>query len=113
MRESTLTLLQYISALILMVVAGLHLFANNAPHIGPLIHDNPLYPAMMVIFLTALLYHLLNGIRSILVEIIPGKYAAKSISWCLLLIGIAAYIYGLNTLSELFPKAIPHILPAP
>ncbi len=113
MRESTLTFLQYISALILIVVASLHLLANNAPHIGPLIHDSPMYPTMMVIFLTALLYHLLNGLRSILIEIIPGKYAAKSISWCLLLIGIAAYIYGLNTLSDLFPKVIPHILPAP
>lgn len=99
MRESTKMLLHYITALIIIVTGLIHLLANNDPNIGKLITANAyLYLGNMAIFLAALLYHTFNGIRVILIELVPDKCWTKLIGWAILLIGIATYIVGFQVL---------------
>jgi hypothetical protein len=45
---------------------------------------------------------MLNGVRAILIELIPGRCAAKAITWIIFLVGIALYIYGLQVFLNLF-----------
>ncbi len=99
MRESTKMLLHYITALIIIVTGLIHLLANNDPNVGKFITSNTyLYLSNMAIFLAALLYHAFNGIRVILIELVPDKCWTKLIGWAFLLIGVATYIVGFQVL---------------
>jgi len=102
MKESVKTFLQYVTGIAIGATGAFHLIANNLPGIGEAIHESPIYPVNLAIFLAALLYHGLNGVRSILVELIPGPCAGKAITWILAIIGVAAYVYGVQVLLNLF-----------
>lgn len=102
MKESVKVFLQHLSGTVIIVTGIFHLIANNLPDIGEAIHESPLYPVNLMIFLTALLYHGLNGARSVLIELIPGPCAAKAITWILVIIGVATYIYGVQVILSLF-----------
>lgn len=102
MRESQRMFLHYLTGVLIAVTGVLHLIANNLPGIGSMIHDSPIYPVNLAILLAALLYHMLNGARVILMELIPGWCATRAITWIMLIIGIAAYIYGIQVLLGLF-----------
>ncbi|MGB9631114.1 MAG: hypothetical protein ACP5KE_02000 [Candidatus Methanodesulfokora sp.] len=88
MKESNLMILHYATALILIVTGSIHLMANNIPDIG--IHG-PLYLANMLIFVSALMYHAMNGVRVILIELVPTR--SRAISYIILVIGVIAYLY--------------------
>ncbi len=94
--------LHYISGIIILVTGFIHLIANNLPDIGTIIHESALYPVNLIMLLSALTYHMLNGVRVILIELIPGRCAAKAITWIMFLVGIALYIYGLQVFLNLF-----------
>jgi len=99
MRESTVMFLHYITAILIAVTGLIHLLANNEPTIGPLIKENPVvYMGNMAIFLAALLYHAFNGVRVILIELVPDPCWTKWISWAVVIIGIATYVVGLQVL---------------
>jgi len=102
LKESKRMFLHYVSGLIILVTGFIHLVANNLPGIGTAIHESILYPLNLIILLSALLYHMLNGVRAILIELIPGRCAAKAIIWIIFLVGIALYIYGLQVFLNLF-----------
>lgn len=102
MRESKRMFIHYISGLIILVTGFIHIIANNLPSIGTTIHESILYPVNLIILLSALLYHMLNGVRAILMELIPGKCAAKAITWIIFLVGIALYVYSLQVFLNLF-----------
>jgi len=94
--------IHYISGLIILITGFIHLIANNLPSIGTIVHESIFYPVNLIILLSALLYHMLNGVRAILIEVIPGKCAAKAITWIMFLVGITLYIYGLQVFLNLF-----------
>jgi succinate dehydrogenase hydrophobic anchor subunit len=99
MRESTKMLLHYVTGLLIIVTGLIHLLANNEPNVGKLITGNTyLYLSNMAIFLAALLYHAFNGIRVILIELVPDKCWTKLIGWTIFLIGIVTYIVGFQVL---------------
>lgn len=99
MRESTKMLLHYITGIIIIITGLLHLLANNEPTIGKIITSNAyLYLMNMALFLGALLYHAFNGVRVILIELVPDACWTKLIGWAILLIGIATYIVGFQVL---------------
>ncbi|MCC6028697.1 MAG: hypothetical protein LM591_00885 [Candidatus Korarchaeum sp.] len=99
MRESTKMLLHYVTGLLIIVTGLIHLLANNEPNVGKLITGNTyLYLSNMAIFLAALLYHAFNGIRVILIELVPDKCWTKLIGWAIFLIGIVTYIVGFQVL---------------
>lgn len=99
MRESTIMLLHYFTAILVVITGLIHLLANNEPIIGPLIRGNTaLYFTNMAIFLAALLYHALNGVRVILIEMVPNECWTKWIGWSMLIIGVIVYVVGLQVL---------------
>lgn len=99
MRESTKMLLHYVAGILIIVTGLIHLLANNEPNVGKLITSNVyLYLANMAIFLAALLYHAFNGVRVILIELVPDMCWTKLIGWAILLIGIATYVVGIQVL---------------
>ncbi len=99
MRESTIMFLHYFAAIVIIITGFIHLLANNDPTIGPLIKNNTaLYVGNMAIFLAALLYHALNGVRVILIEMVPNRCWTRWIGWGLLIIGIIVYAAGLQVL---------------
>ncbi|MEM3869742.1 MAG: hypothetical protein QXJ39_01245 [Candidatus Korarchaeum sp.] len=99
MRESTKMLLHYITGILVIMTGLIHLLANNEPNIGKLITSNVyFYLTNMGIFLAALLYHAFNGLRVILIELVPDTCWTKLIGWAILLIGIATYIVGIQVL---------------
>lgn len=99
MRESTKMLLHYIAGVIVIVTGLIHLLANNEPTLGKIITSNAhFYLANMAIFLAALLYHAFNGVRVILIELVPDACWTKLIGWAILLIGIATYLVGFQVL---------------
>ncbi|RDD53711.1 MAG: hypothetical protein BA066_03055 [Candidatus Korarchaeota archaeon NZ13-K] len=99
MRESTKMLLHYITGLLIVVTGLIHLLANNDPNVGKLITGNVyLYLTNMSVFLASLLYHAFNGIRVILIELVPDACWTRLIGWALLLIGIATYAVGIQVL---------------
>lgn len=102
MRESTKMFLHYLTGAVILITGAIHLLANNVPSFAVVFRLSELYPVNLGIFLAALLYHALNGLRVILIELIPGPCAGKAISWIMVLIGVAAYIYGLQVLLQLF-----------
>lgn len=102
MRESRKMFIHYTTGILIGITGLVHLIANNVPGIGTIIHDSILYPINMLIFLTALLYHMLNGIRVILIELIPGWCATRVINWIVLIVGILLYVYAIQVLVGLF-----------
>lgn len=88
MRESSLMILHYAAALVLLITGSIHLMANNIP--GMEIHG-PLYLANMLVFVSALMYHAMNGVRVILIELLPRR--SRAISYIILVLGIIAYLY--------------------
>ncbi|MEM2909527.1 MAG: hypothetical protein QXQ02_00735 [Halobacteria archaeon] len=102
MKESKRMFLHYVSGLIILVTGFIHLISNNLPGIGTAIHESAIYPVNLIVLLSALMYHMLNGARVILMELIPGRCAAKAITWIVFLVGIALYIYGLQVFLNLF-----------
>ncbi len=99
MRESTIMFLHYVAAVLIMITGLIHLLANNDPVIGAAIKASPvLYLGNMAIFLAALLYHAFNGVRVILIEMVPDRCWTKWISWAILIVGIVTYAVGLQVL---------------
>ncbi len=99
MRESTIMFFHYITAILIAITGLIHLLANNEPVIGAVIKANPvLYFGNMAVFLAALLYHAFNGVRVILIEMVPDRCWTKWISWAVLIVGIVTYAVGLQVL---------------
>ncbi|MEN2975029.1 MAG: hypothetical protein ABDH32_05570 [Candidatus Caldarchaeales archaeon] len=101
MRESTKMLLHYITGFIILVTGAIHLLASNLSSFA-WIKTTPQYPVGQAIFLAALLYHSLNGLRVILIELRPGLRTSKTITITLLALGILIYIFGLYSLDVIF-----------
>ena len=91
MRESSLMMLHYAAAVVLLVTGSIHLMKNNIP--GMEIHG-PLYLVNMLIFVSALMYHAMNGVRVILIELMPKR--SRAISYLILVLGIIIYLYIAN-----------------
>ncbi len=99
MRESKIMLIHYITAVLIVITGLIHLFANNDPVIGPMIKGNVyFYVANMAVFLASVLFHGFNGVRVVLIELIPNKCWTKLIGWAVLLIGILTFLAGMQTI---------------
>ncbi len=99
MRESTIMFFHYITAILIAITGLIHLLANNDPTVGAVIKANSvLYLGNMAVFLAALLYHAFNGVRVILIEMVPDRCWTKWIGWAVLIVGIVTYAVGLQVL---------------
>lgn len=101
---TTLWLIKVLTGPILVVIAFIHLWVNHTlgSADGNLLtfeevvryYQNPLIPLMEAVFLVTVITHSLLGIRSVILDLKPGR-ALKMIDWLLLLLGGVAVAYGI------------------
>lgn len=101
MKESTKMLLHYVTGFLILSTGAVHLLANNLESFK-WVKETLLYPVSLGIFLAAVLYHAMNGLRVILIELFPASGSGRIISTILILIGVIFFISGLYFLLTLF-----------
>ena len=58
-------------------------------------YQNPLIPAMEILFLATVVTHSLIGLRGIILDLKPSRSVLKVIDWILVIGGISAVSYGM------------------
>jgi succinate dehydrogenase / fumarate reductase membrane anchor subunit len=98
-----LWLLQVISGALLIVVLGLHMFAQHFVVEGGLRNfqdvlayvSNPLILVIELVFLIVVTFHAMLGLRAILLDLGPSAKAERTINIVLAVIGVGAAGYGI------------------
>lgn len=101
MKESTKMLIHYITGFLILITGAIHLIANNLSSFL-WIKETLWYPVSLGIFLAAVLYHAMNGLRVVLIELFPGSGSGKIISMILFAVGLFFFVSGLYFLLMLF-----------
>lgn len=101
MKESTKMLLHYITGFLILVTGAIHLLTNNLESFKWM-KATLLYPVSLGVFLAAVLYHAMNGLRVILIELFPGSSSGRIITVTLMLVGVIFFISGFYFLLILF-----------
>ncbi|GAP14654.1 succinate dehydrogenase, hydrophobic anchor subunit [Longilinea arvoryzae] len=97
-----LWLLKIVAGLVIILVLGIHFWVNHLLAPNGLLnytdvlayYQNPIIPAMEIVFLVFVVAHALLGIRSILLDLNPSWQVLRWINVLLLIIGVAAIAYG-------------------
>ncbi len=97
-----LWLAKIIAGLVIVIILGIHFWVNHLVAPGGLLsysdvlayYQNPIVPIMEVFFLIFVVAHALLGLRSILLDLNPGKKLLSWINIGFILIGIIAITYG-------------------
>ena len=93
-----LWVLQRITAVLLVVFLGLHLWASNFTADWA-----ALFRALVDLTLLALaLFHGLNGVRAVVLDFGPGLQGRRFLSASLAIVGIAAFLFGVYGFWPLF-----------
>ena len=97
-RSVMLWVLQRITAVLLVVLLGLHLWASNFTADWA-----ALFRALVDLTLLALaLFHGLNGVRTVVLDFGPGLQRRRFLSASLAMVGIAAFLFGVYGFWPLF-----------
>ncbi len=98
----TLWLLQALSGLLLILLLGSHMIVNHyvverglrtyQDVVNYLSH--PWVVAWEILFLVVVTFHAALGVRSILLDLGPGKGGRRIINWGITLLGLFAVLYG-------------------
>ncbi|MDX1617024.1 MAG: hypothetical protein R3300_22145, partial [Candidatus Promineifilaceae bacterium] len=96
-------IIQAISGLLLILLLGLHMIAHHFVVEGGLrtfsdvvdYVSNPVIFALEVLFLIIVTPHAILGLRTVLLDLGPGKRTAQVIDWVLAIVGLAAIGYGI------------------
>jgi succinate dehydrogenase hydrophobic anchor subunit len=90
---------------LLILVFILHLTVNH--YIGSLpsglmtyddvirYYQNPIIPAIEILFLILVVTHSLIGLRGIVLDMNPSRQVLSAVTWLLSLLGIASVLYGI------------------
>ena len=124
MRESQIMFLQYLTGILVLVFGSFHFLlisvlspspekilyiynGANATHVlvgGTLyytwvkaVYSSLIWGSVFELLLTFLVYHVFNGFRVILSELIPGGRAEKIITYALLVVALVVFIWGSRT----------------
>ena len=95
-------LLKITTGPLLLIILGIHLVVNHFIGQTGLMtyadviayYRNPIIPAMEILFLISVVTHSLSGLRGIILDLKPSRNALKMIDWVMVLLGIAAVVYG-------------------
>lgn len=87
---------------LLLILILIHFIVNHFAAEGGLLtytdvvayYQNPLIPAMEILFLAAVVTHSLIGLRGIILDLKPSRSALKIIDWILGIAGVSAVSYG-------------------
>lgn len=98
LRSVMLWVLQRITAVLLVVLLGLHLWASNftADWAAP-------FRALVDLSLLALaLFHGLNGVRTVVLDFGPALQGRRFLSASLAMLGVSAFLFGVYGFWPLF-----------
>ena len=97
-----LWLLKIVTGPLLVILLLIHFIVNHFMAEGGLLtyadvvayYQNPLIPAMEILFLATVVTHSLIGLRGIILDLKPSRSILKVIDWIFVIVGISAVSYG-------------------
>ncbi|HSQ38601.1 MAG TPA: hypothetical protein VLM78_00460 [Anaerolineales bacterium] len=100
-----LWLIKIVTGPLLVVVFILHLTVNHylgSMSSGLMTYDdiiryfqNPIIPAIEILFLVTVVTHCLIGLRGIILDMNPSRPVLRMVTWLLVLLGVTSVIYGI------------------
>jgi len=98
-----LWLLKIVLGPLILVLLGLHFVVNHLVAPGGLLswadvvayYQNPIIPAIEIVFLITVVMHALLGLRSIILDLNPTVRLLKGLDGLFLLVGLVAIGYGI------------------
>ena len=100
-----LWLIKIVTGPLLLLVLGLHLTVNHylgSHAAGLMTHDdviqyfqNPLIPAIEILFLITVVTHSLIGLRGIVLDMDPSRTTLNIVTWLFVILGVASVVYGI------------------
>ena len=100
-----LWLIKIVTGPLLLIVVGLHLTVNHylgSHAAGLMTHDdviqyyqNPIIPAIEIIFLITVVTHSLLGLRGIVLDMNPSRRILNIVTWLLVILGVSSVGYGI------------------
>ena len=97
-------LIKIVTGPLLVVLLGLHLTVNHylgSMSSGLMTHDdiiryfqNPIVPAIEILFLITVVTHSLIGLRGIVLDMNPSRTVLKIVTWLLVGLGVSSVVYG-------------------
>ena len=99
-----LWLIKIVSGPLLVLLLILHFTVNHylgSTSSGLMTYDdvikyyqNPIIPAIEILFLVTVVTHCLIGLRSIILDLNPSRQVLGIVTWILSLLGVSSVIYG-------------------
>jgi len=97
-----LWLVKIVTGPLLIILILIHFIVNHFMAEGGLLtytdviayYQNPLIPAMEILFLATVVTHSLIGLRGIILDLKPSRSILKVIDWILVIAGVSAVLYG-------------------
>lgn len=99
-----LWLVKIVTGPLLVIVLGLHFTVNHylgSMSSGLMTYDdviryfqNPLIPAIEILFLVTVVTHCLIGLRGIVLDMNPSRAVLSAVTWLLVLFGVSSVVYG-------------------
>jgi len=101
-RGSLAWIWQALSGLLLVVLLTLHIIVNHFAAGGLVTYagivrylSNPFILAIEILFLAAVIFHAMAGIRALALDFGISKQTDRSVTWGLSIVGVLMFLYGL------------------
>jgi succinate dehydrogenase hydrophobic anchor subunit len=98
-------LIKIVTGPLLVVLLILHLVANHylgSMSTGLMTYDdvvayfqNPIIPAIEILFLITVVTHSLIGLRGILLDLNPSRSTLNTLTWLMTILGVSSVVYGI------------------
>ena len=98
-------LIKIVTGPLLVIVLLLHLIVNHylgSRSSGLMTYDdviryfqNPIIPAIEILFLVTVVTHSLIGLRGIILDMNPSRNTLKIATWLLTILGVSSVVYGI------------------
>lgn len=98
-------LIKIVTGPLLVIVLGLHFIVNHylgSMSSGLMTYDdviryfqNPIIPAIEILFLVTVVTHSLIGLRGIVLDMNPSRSILRLITWLLVILGVSSVGYGI------------------
>ncbi|MDG6934458.1 MAG: hypothetical protein JRN68_07140 [Nitrososphaerota archaeon] len=106
MRQSRLMLLQYLTGLGILALGSLHFallsFAgggySNAIQFASVLSVYTTFGVLFELFLVFLTWHIFYGFRRVLCELHQGRRYESTVTWAMVIIGGATFLWGTRTI---------------
>ena len=97
-------LVKIVTGPLLVIVLGLHLTVNH--YLGSVpsglmtyedviqYFQNPIIPAIEILFLITVVTHSLIGLRGIILDMNPSRNLLNIVTWLLVILGVSSVLYG-------------------